>query len=84
MPGFGPLEVLLKDATVSDILINGPKNVYVERRGKIEKTNVKARHTREATNSAASRCGQVWTLSTGEALTSWIDPLLTTVSRRWV
>ena len=31
--GLGPLEFLLKDPTVSDILINGPKNVYVERRG---------------------------------------------------
>jgi pilus assembly protein CpaF len=38
--GLGPLEMLLKDATVSDILINGPKNVYVERRGKMEKTTV--------------------------------------------
>ncbi len=38
--GLGPLEALLKDTTISDILINGPKNVYVERRGKMEKTNV--------------------------------------------
>lgn len=38
--GLGPLEVLLKDATISDILINGPKNIYVERRGKMERTNV--------------------------------------------
>jgi pilus assembly protein CpaF len=38
--GLGPLEFLLKDPSVSDILINGPKNVYVERRGKVEKTNV--------------------------------------------
>ena len=38
--GLGPLEMLLKDSTVSDILINGPKNVYVERRGKMEKTTV--------------------------------------------
>ncbi|HWA98724.1 MAG TPA: CpaF family protein [Pirellulales bacterium] len=38
--GLGPLEALLKDATISDILINGPKNVYVERRGKMEKTNI--------------------------------------------
>jgi len=38
--GLGPLEALLKDPTISDILINGPKNVYVERRGKLEKTNV--------------------------------------------
>lgn len=38
--GLGPLEALLKDPSISDILINGPKSVYVERRGKLEKTNV--------------------------------------------
>jgi len=38
--GLGPLESLLKDPTISDILINGPKQVYVERRGKMEKVNV--------------------------------------------
>lgn len=38
--GFGPLEVLLKDPTISDILVNGPKKVYVERRGKMEKADV--------------------------------------------
>jgi pilus assembly protein CpaF len=41
--GFGPLEVLLKDPTISDILINGPHKVYVERRGKMEKSDVKFR-----------------------------------------
>jgi pilus assembly protein CpaF len=41
--GFGPLEVLLKDPTVSDILVNGPHKIYVERRGKLEKTDVKFR-----------------------------------------
>src|SRR5271165_1218032 len=38
--GLGPLEFLLKDTTISDILINGPKNIYCERRGKMEKTSV--------------------------------------------
>jgi pilus assembly protein CpaF len=41
--GFGPLEMLLKDPTISDILVNGPQKVYVERRGKLEKTDVKFR-----------------------------------------
>ncbi len=41
--GLGPLEVLLKDHTINDILINGPKNIYVERRGRMEKTNVSFR-----------------------------------------
>src|SRR5713101_5217496 len=38
--GFGPLEMLLKDPTISDILINGAKKIYVERRGKMEKSDV--------------------------------------------
>ncbi|UUZ66062.1 CpaF family protein [Polaromonas sp. P1-6] len=38
--GLGPLEALLADPTVSDILVNGPTQVYVERRGKLEKTDI--------------------------------------------
>ncbi len=38
--GLGPLEFLLKDSSISDILINGPKQIYVERRGRLEKTSV--------------------------------------------
>src|SRR5207302_2192206 len=41
--GFDPLKVQLKDPTISDILINGPQKIYVERRGKLEKTDVKFR-----------------------------------------
>ena len=38
--GLGPLETLLADPTISDILVNGHKQVYVERRGKLEITSV--------------------------------------------
>ena len=38
--GFGPLELLLKDPGVSDIMINGPKNVFVERGGRLERSSV--------------------------------------------
>jgi len=41
--GLGPLEVLLSDPAISDILINGPRHVYVERRGSLELTDVKFR-----------------------------------------
>ena len=41
--GLGPLEFLLKDESISDIMINGPKNIFVERGGRIEKTNVEFR-----------------------------------------
>jgi pilus assembly protein CpaF len=40
MLGLGPLEPLLKDPTVSDILVNTWQHVYVERRGKLERTDV--------------------------------------------
>ena len=38
--GLGPLEPLLQDPTVNDILVNGPKQVYVERAGVLEESNV--------------------------------------------
>ena len=38
--GLGPLETLLRDPTISDIMINGPKTVYVERRGRLEPSEV--------------------------------------------
>lgn len=41
MFGLGPLEPLLADPTISDILVNGPNQVYVERKGKLELTEVK-------------------------------------------
>ncbi len=39
--GLGPLEVLLTDPLVSDILVNGPRQVYVERHGRLELTDVR-------------------------------------------
>jgi len=39
--GHGPLEPLLADPTVSDILVNGSQKVYIERRGKLELTEVR-------------------------------------------
>ncbi|WP_291173195.1 CpaF family protein [Gimesia sp.] len=38
--GFGPLELLLKDQDIADIMINGPKHVFVEKNGRIERSNV--------------------------------------------
>ena len=59
--GLGPLEMLLKDATISDILINGPKNIYVERQGKIEKTSVAFRdnnHLMQIIDRIVSKVGR--------------------------
>ncbi len=38
--GFGPLEPLLADEHVSEIMVNGPEKVFVERKGKLSKTNI--------------------------------------------
>ncbi|MDX9865466.1 MAG: CpaF family protein, partial [Anaerolineaceae bacterium] len=40
MLGYGPIQSLLDDDDVSEIMVNNPKNVYVERKGKLVKTNV--------------------------------------------
>ena len=59
--GFGPLEVLLKDPTISDILVNGAKKVYVERRGKLEKTEVTFRdndHLMQIIDRIVSKVGR--------------------------
>src|ERR1051325_3283602 len=38
--GLGPLEPLLQDPSINDILVNGPKQVYVERAGVLEESNI--------------------------------------------
>jgi len=38
--GYGPIQPLLEDETINEIMVNGPKRIYVERNGKIEKTNL--------------------------------------------
>jgi pilus assembly protein CpaF len=43
MTGLGPLEPFLDDDDITDILANGPYSVYVERRGKLERTNARFR-----------------------------------------
>ena len=38
--GLGPLEPLLRDESITEVMVNGPRQVYIERSGKIELTNV--------------------------------------------
>lgn len=38
--GFGPIEILLADDSVTEIMVNGPKNIFVERKGNITRSNV--------------------------------------------
>ena len=52
MVGLGPIEPLLHDLSVSDILVNGPDMIYVERRGKLQLTDLKFRHNDHVLNVA--------------------------------
>jgi pilus assembly protein CpaF len=52
MLGLGPLEPLIEDETVTDIMVNGAKQVYIERRGKLELTDVSFRDDQHVMNVA--------------------------------
>ncbi|KQL51021.1 type II secretion system protein E [Heyndrickxia shackletonii] len=59
--GFGPLEPLINDSTITEILINGFNEVYVERLGKLEQTEVKFRndeHVRHIVDRIVSPLGR--------------------------
>ncbi len=64
--GLGPLEMLLNDPSISDILINGPRQVYAERKGRMELTNVQFRDNRhlihvidKIVSAVGRRCDEV-------------------------
>ena len=59
--GLGPLELLLKDPKVCDILINGPNSIFVERQGKMERTDVEFRdnaHLMQIIDRIVSKVGR--------------------------
>ncbi len=59
--GLGPLEALLRDGTVSDILVNSKDVVFIERRGKLEKTDIvfrDDRHVMQIIDRIVSKVGR--------------------------
>ena len=59
--GLGPLEFLLRDNSINDIMVNGPDEVYVERLGILERTNIRFRdkqHTLFIAQRIASTIGR--------------------------
>jgi pilus assembly protein CpaF len=59
--GFGPLELLMKEEGVADIMINGPKKIFVEKNGRIIKSNVTFRdnaHLLQILDRIVSRVGR--------------------------
>jgi pilus assembly protein CpaF len=59
--GYGPLQRLLDDATVTEIMVNGPDTVYVEQRGKLVRTGARfasEEHLRRVIDRIVSRVGR--------------------------
>jgi len=59
--GYGPIDRLLKDEEVSEVMVNGPESVYVERAGRIEKTEasfVDDTHLRRIIDKIVSQVGR--------------------------
>ena len=59
--GYGPLEILLKEQGVADIMINGPKNVFIEKNGRIQRSEVTFRdnaHLMQILDRIVSRIGR--------------------------
>ena len=59
--GLGPLEGLMRDPTVSDVLVNGPHEVFVERRGRLERAEVvfaDERHVMRIIQRVVARVGR--------------------------
>ena len=42
--GLGPIEPLLKDSSVTEVMVNGPDSIYIERKGRLQKTDVRFRN----------------------------------------
>ncbi len=65
--GFGPVECLLRDETVTDIFINGPHSVYVERNGRVDRVEIhflNNEHIFKLVQRVASKSGRHLDLST--------------------
>lgn len=59
--GYGPLDILLNDPSVSDILVNGATHVYVERGGRLQETDVRFRddtHLRDVIDKIVAQVGR--------------------------
>ena len=57
--GLGPLEELLNDPNISDIMVNGPEQTYIERKGKLELANIQFRDEEHLFQIAQRICNSV-------------------------
>ncbi|MBU0550934.1 CpaF family protein [Myxococcota bacterium] len=57
--GLGPLETLLADPAISDILVNGPDTIFVERKGRLERVDTRFRDNAHLINTISRIVGKV-------------------------
>ena len=74
LTGLGPLEPLLADPTVTDVLVNGPNEVWVDRQGRLERTSVRL-HSMSALATLVQRVVAPLGLRVDEAR-PWVDARL--------
>ena len=70
--GLGPLELLLKDPEISDILVNKASQVFIEKNGRIEETNILFRDDKHLSRSSSASSARSVAASTSRAL--WSTP----------
>jgi hypothetical protein len=81
--GLGPLEPLLKDDTINDILVNGPQQVFVERAGKLTLTDTTFKDERTSCGSSTRSCRPWAGGSTNRTPTSTPASPTARASTRW-
>jgi len=84
MLGLGPLEPLIADETITDIMVNGPYQVYVEQGGKLRLTDVKFRDNQHVLNICTRIVTKVSTNRRRSATPGcWTARVSISSSRRW-
>jgi pilus assembly protein CpaF len=78
--GLGPIEFLLKDPDVTEVMVNGPDDVYVERKGRIERVEERLFEGEEAVLHVIERIVAPLGLRVDES-SPWVDARLTNGSR---
>ena len=85
MLGFGPLEVLLADETVTDIMVNGPDQVFIEKSGKLVLSEVTFRDNRHVMHIASRIVSGVGLMNRRHSMMRdcQTGPASTSSFRRW-
>jgi pilus assembly protein CpaF len=80
--GLGPIEFLLKDPEVTEVMVNGPDDVYVERKGRIEKVRLRYFPNRRRRRRRLNTKSRPSSTTRSATPTGQLTPLISQPSRR--